>query len=28
VTLPTGKFAMQSTWSNDTGVCEIAHAIR
>jgi serine protease len=28
VSLPTGKFAMQSTWSNDTGVCEIAHAIR
>jgi serine protease len=28
VSLPTGKFAMQSTWSNDTGACEIAHAIR
>jgi serine protease len=28
VSLSTGKFAMQSTWSNDTGACEIAHAIR
>jgi serine protease len=28
VSLPTGKFAMQSIWSNDTGVCEISHAIR
>jgi len=28
VSLPTGKFAMQSTWSNDTSACEIAHAIR
>jgi len=28
VNLSTGSFAMQSTWSNDTGVCEIAHAIR
>jgi serine protease len=28
VSLPSGKFAMQSTWSNDTSACEIAHAIR
>ena len=28
VSLPTGKFAMQSTWSNDTDTCEISHTIR
>ena len=28
VSLSTGKFAMQSTWSNDTDTCEISHAIR
>ena len=28
VTLTTGKFAMQSIWSNDTSQCEIQHAIR
>jgi len=28
VTLPTGAFAMQGIWSNDTRDCEIAHTIR
>ena len=28
VTLGNGAYAMQSTWSNDTGQCEIAHPIR
>ncbi len=28
LTLTTGKFAMQSIWSNDTGTCEISPAIR
>jgi serine protease len=28
VSLPSGKFAMQSIWSNDTGRCEVAHAIK
>jgi PKD repeat protein len=27
VALATGSFAMQSTWSNDTNRCDIAHAI-
>lgn len=27
VVMSTGSFAMQSTWSNDTNECEIAHAI-
>ncbi len=27
VTMGTGTFAMQSTWSNDTNQCEIAHPI-
>ncbi len=28
VKLGTGTFALQSIWSNDTGECEISHAIR
>jgi hypothetical protein len=28
VQLGTGKFALQSLWSNDTGRCEVEHAIR
>lgn len=28
VAMSTGSFAMQSTWSNDTDRCEIAHAIK
>ena len=28
VTMGNGVYAMQSTWSNDTGQCEIAHPIR
>jgi hypothetical protein len=27
VTMSTGSFAMQSTWSNDTNECDISHAI-
>jgi serine protease len=27
VTMSTGTFAMQSTWSNDTNACNISHAI-
>ena len=27
VTMGNGAFAMQSTWSNDTGQCEISHAV-
>jgi serine protease len=27
VSMGNGAFAMQSTWSNDTGVCEISHPI-
>jgi serine protease len=27
VTLATGSFAMQSTWSNDTNECDLSHAI-
>ena len=27
VTMGNGVYAMQSTWSNDTGQCEIAHAV-
>ncbi|MGH8122850.1 MAG: PKD domain-containing protein [Rudaea sp.] len=27
VTMATGTFAMQSTWSNDTNECDISHAI-
>jgi len=28
LSLATGKFAMQAVWSNDTGDCEVSHAIR
>jgi hypothetical protein len=28
LSLPTGKFAMQSMWSNDTSACEISHTVR
>jgi serine protease len=28
VSLPTGKFALQSLWSNDTSSCATAHEIR
>lgn len=27
VTMATGKFAMQSTWSNDTNACNISHPV-